>query len=504
MKALKSAAALLVALSLSATVCVAKEDSPPLPVPAPGVSPNTSPDQSQNASPGEQLVEPTPELRKTLCRRVWQQVAEEYVDEGKLSQWDKSGTKCDADFASDEELDKAIYEMVESVGDRWTKYKSRPVIRAHQKMRSEGLVQAGALLRRHSDSRWHIDSLSWGSPAHASVLKEGDIILSVNGKPLSDRMSDIDVWDLLVGKPGEKIKVAAVMDGVVKEVELTLYSSSDDEVAIRILPDNVLYIRLPTFEKPAVVQNFLVKLRQVYFQKKGAITGVVFDLRNNPGGLFDLALRVSSTFIESGTIVRTTVHKGATETVTEHKTRAMPPFAKRLITEDHALDYIEWAQNTPMVVLINGSSASCSEITAGALQDNKRAFVIGSQSFGKSVGFTMNQLPNGGVLTVTSMKYLTPSGKDIDDKGITPDLVVVQPRVETTDLALKAAHAHIVEVAAQRSQQVQDGRDIANKSKDELGQSLDKSKLLPLLFVFGAVFGLIAFAVFLWWMKERH
>lgn len=474
MKAIRTTVTLLALLSLSG-LAVAQEAQAPNSVPA--------------SSPQEEFVEPTPELRAKLCMQVWQQIANEYIDEGKLKDWDKVAAKCEVKLESDEQLDSVLTEIVGSVGDRWTKYQSRPIIRAHQQMKADGLVQAGVLTRRHADGAWHIDSLVWGSPAFASVLKEGDIIVSVNGKPLTDKMNDVDAWDRFVGKVGDTIKLVAKIDGKEQEVELTLFPTPEDKVSVGILPNDVLYIRLPTFEREDIVPDFVSKLRKAYFEKKGALTGVVFDLRNNSGGLFDMALLVSSVFIESGTITKATVHKGPAETVTDHNVRPMPPFAQRLIKEEHELDFLNWAHNTPMVVLINGSSASCSEITAGALQDNKRAYVIGTQSFGKSVGFSLNRLPNGAVVTVTSLKYLTPAGHDIVDKGITPDLVIAQPRHGSEDLALKAADEYIVKLASKRFQQVQDSRKIAGKSKTELEQT--KHTNLTILAVLLAFMGSI-------------
>ena len=488
MKALKTTVALLALLSLSGLAAVAQEGGAPNSVPA--------------SAPKEEFVEPTPELRAKLCIQVWHQIAEEYIDESKLKDWDKLATKCDGKIETDEQLDTVLTELVTSVGDRWTKYQSRPIIRAHQQMKADGLVQAGVLTRRHPDGVWHIDSLAWSSPAYLSVLKEGDIIVSVNGKPLTDKMNDVDVWDLFVGKEGDTVKVVAKIDGKEQEVAMTLFPTPEDTVTVGTLPKDILYIRLPTFEKEEIVRDFVSKLRKIYFEKKGALTGVVFDLRNNSGGLFDMALVVSSVFIESGTITKATVHKGPVETATDHNVRPMPPFAKRLIKEEHELDFLNWAHNTPMVVLINGSSASCSEITAGALQDNKRAYVIGTQSFGKSVGFSLNRLPNGAVLTVTSLKYLTPAGHDIVDKGITPDLVIAQPRHGSEDLALKAADDYIVKLAEKRFQQVQDTRKIAGKSKDELAQT-PNSNNLTVLAVLLAIMGTIVTLGVVFIMRRR-
>ncbi len=488
MKIYRTAALLLVLLAMSGPAAFAQEAG------APNSAPALKEVQSQDGSK-EEYVEPTPALRQALYQRVWAKIAEEYIDESKLKDWDKLAHKYDGKLDTDAQLDAALTELVDSVGDRWTKYQSAPIIRAHQAMKAAGQVQAGILTRRHHDGAWHIDSLAWGSPAHTSILKEGDVIVSVNGKRLTDKMNDVDVWDLYVGNLGDTIKVVALIDGKEQAVALTLYPTPEDEVTVRLLPEDVLYIRLPTFEKQTMVQDFIVKLRKAYFEKKGALTGIVFDLRNNSGGLFDYALLISAVFIESGTITKTTMHTGPTETVTNYNIRPLPPFAKRLITQEHELDYINWAHNTPMVVLINGSSASCSEITAGALQDNKRAYVIGTQSFGKSVGFTMDRLPNGAVLTVTSMKYLTPAGHDIVDKGITPDLVVVQPRQGSDDLALKAADEYVVKLAEKRSQQVQDGRKIAGQSAQQLDQSQATRNHLLLFVLLGGMATVVGLGV---------
>lgn len=457
MKIVHTLVALLVMLALSALAVSAQE----LPAGAPTAA----------GSPEIQTVKPTPAMREALYKQVWKQIAEQYIDETKLKDWDKRATKYDGKLNTDDELDAALTELVESVSDRWTKYMSPVSIATHKQMKEDGFLPSGLILRRHKDGAWHIDSLLFGSAAHQSVLREGDIIVAINGKRLTAKMTETEVFDLSLAQGGETVRVTAFFDGKEQQVELHLVPPAPDRVSVRMLPNEVLYIRLPTFENPQVVADFVRQLRKVYFEEKGSVTGVVFDLRNNSGGIFDLALEISSLFLESGTITKATVHKGANETVTEHNVRPMPAFAKRMITEPHALDFINWAYNTPLVVLINGSSASASEVTTGALQDNKRAYVIGTQSFGKSVGFSVNQLPNGGTVTITSLKYLTPAGHDILDKGITPDLVVEQPRGGTDDLALRAAHKHILELAAQRFQQMHDAQTIATKSHDELNQS---------------------------------
>lgn len=439
-------------------------------------------------------VEPTPAMREQLYKQIWQQIAAEYVDESKLQDWDARLNKYDGKLNSAEELDAALTDLVDSVGDRWTKYQSPTQMSEFRAMVKDGFVLSGLMLRKHADNAWHIDSLLYDSAAHKSVLREGDIVVSINGKKL-DNLSETEVLKLSAGHEGEVMNVVASWGGQLHEVQLTLFRPMKDLVQSAKLPDDVLYIRLPTYEKPEIIDDFMRQLKQQYYEAKGGLTGIVLDLRNNSGGLVDMALKTSSLFLEQGTIVKSTVHKGQLETVTEYRVKPLAPFAKKMITEPHMLDFFNWLQNAPMVILINRSTASSSEITSGALQDNGRAYVIGTRSFGKAVAFTIQDLPNGGRFSLTSLRYLTPIGHDVYDKGIQPDLVVEQPRDATKDAQLIAAHEYIVKLAAQRAKQVQDGKDIAAKPAGEL-KNLDsnpyKRPLVIAVFVIALI--LVAFS----------
>lgn len=465
----------------------------------PGLHPGAVP----NGQPQTVEVEPTPAMREALYKRIWGLIANQFLDETKLKDWDQRLHKYDGKLNTEEDLDAALKDLVGSVNDRWTQYKSGKEQYELAKKLQAGLVPAGLLLRKHADGKMRIDSLMYASAAYASTLREGDIILSINGKKL-DKLNDDQALALTMGEPGEKMTVVALYDGKEHEVVLDLFPPMKDRVSSGILPDEILYIRLPTFMDAKYIDQFADQLRKQYMEKKGAITGIVFDLRNNGGGLVDQALKVSSFFLQSGTITKTKTHNGQMETVTDNNVRPMPPFAKTMMTEPHMLEFIEWMQNTPMVVLINGSTASSSEITTGALQDNGRAFVIGTHSFGKSVAFMMEDLPNGGRFFMTTLKYLTPNGHDLIDKGIQPDLVVEQPRGGKEDLALKAAHDHIVKVATERSKQLQDAQEIVQKPASDL-KSIDNgdgSCRLPWK-VLGLI-GLIAFALVSAFFLAQH
>jgi C-terminal processing protease CtpA/Prc len=452
-------------------------------------------DGGANTAPQTVEIEPTPQIREGLYKQIWSLIANQYVDETKLTDWAARYNKYDGKLNSEADLDAALKDLVGSVGDRWTMYRGRKELREFQNLMKEGNVLSGIMPRKHADGAWRIDSLIYGSAAHKSGLKEGDILLSVNGKKL-DKLSDDQVLMTLIGKPGETMKIVAFWDGKEHEVEITLFPPLPDRVVVGELPNEILYIRLPTFEKTEVIDDFVNQLKRKYFEKKGALTGLVLDLRNNSGGLFDMALKTSSLFLESGTITKATMHNGQSETVTEHRVRPMPPFAKRMTTEPHMLEFLNWLFNTPMVILINGSTASSSEVTAGALQDNKRAYVIGTHSFGKAVAYTIQELPNGGRFFMTTLRYLTPAGHDVYDKGIQPDLVVDQPRLGTEDLALKAAHDYIVKLAAQRYNQVKEAVEIVGKPAGELKN--DRRLDSPPFIIFGIeLLGALIVAFFL-------
>jgi len=535
MKHQSTLCALLLCLALSAGSAVAQEavpqsngtqDSQGVPTPGsvptvqgipgpqgvptiPGVPPGRLPFVPVGPNPqgGEAKtveVEPTPALREALYKQVWQALASEYVDETKLTDWEQRFTKYDGKLNSDKELDAALKELVGAVGDRWTMYKSATDQFALREKLKGGLVPSGIMPHKDEDGKFRIGSLMYGSAAFTSILRERDVILKIDGKSL-ESLTDDQAFALTLGIPGTKMHVTAVIDGKEQDVELSLFPPLPDRVTVSKLPNDVLYIRLPTFEKPEIVEQFVEQLKRQYFNAKGNLRGLVFDLRNNGGGLFDMALKTSSLFLESGTITKATTHKGQSETVTEHNVRPMPNFAKKMVSEPHMLDFFNWLQNTPMVILINGSTASSSEVTTGALQDNGRAYVIGTHSFGKSVAFTVNDLPNGGRLFMTSLKYLTPAGHELFGKGIKPDLEIERPRGGSDDPALKAAHKYIVELADKRAQQVQDALDISKKPRTELdsvGAPRGFTLTLPERIVFGI--GLfVAFLTAIYFVKRK-
>ena len=329
----------------------------------------------------------------------------------------------------------------------------------------DGLLPAGMLLRPHADGNWHIDGMMFNSAAQKATLREGDIIRSINGQVLVGKTS-AEVSKLLMGKDGEKITVVAFHDNAESTVELAFARPGPNGVEVGMLPGNIAYVRLPTFIKEEIVGQFIEARGQLYLQNEGEVNGLIFDLRYNGGGLVTMALNVSGLFLENGTITRTTTRQDRMVNVNDYKVIGIPEYMEKAMPGPIA-QFQHWLQTVPLVVLTNGSTASASEITTGALQDNGRAYVIGTRTFGKAVGYTNTPMPNGGVIQVTNLSYLTPNGTYIADTGIVPNKTVEQPRgqpvMSDEDEQLKAGHEYLLEIVKTRAKQTADARELATK-----------------------------------------
>lgn len=243
------------------------------------------------------------------------------------------------------------------------------------------------------------------TPAQRAGVKSGDLIIRLDEKNVKGMSLD-DAVKLMRGKPGTPITLTVVREGEDKPRKFTI---TRDIIRVQSVRSKTLekgygYIRISAFQERtgADLRKAISNLKKENGRK---LKGVVLDLRNNPGGLLDAAVEVSDAFLESGVIVSIAGRDEANKVV--HSAKGM--------------DLVETA---PMVVLVNGGSASASEIVAGALQDHKRAIIMGEQSFGKGSVQTVVPLGNGSALKLTTARYYTPSGRSIQAKGITPDIVI--------------------------------------------------------------------------------
>jgi carboxyl-terminal processing protease len=250
------------------------------------------------------------------------------------------------------------------------------------------------------------------TPAAKAGMKPNDLILAIDDAPVTD-MTLEEAVDKLRGPIGTSVKLT-VRRATADPFFLTLTRADIrvDPVKSQIEDTNIAYIRITNFSERTSA-GVEAAYKELQHKSSGKLVGVVLDLRNNPGGLLDEAVSVSNDFLDKGDIVSI---KGRQS----HDNRRFDAQPNHDIT--HGL---------PMVVLINGGSASASEIVAGAMQDNHRAVILGTQSFGKgSVQTVLPVKESGGAIRLTTALYYTPSGRSIQGTGITPDVAVEPARIE--------------------------------------------------------------------------
>ena len=261
------------------------------------------------------------------------------------------------------------------------------------------------------------------TPAYKAGIKAGDIILKINNKATLDMSLDEDV-NLMRGKPGTKITLTIVRDGKPFKVTITraiIKIKSVKAKDIKGYPE-IKYIRISSFDKNVVnsLKKILPKL------KKEGKKGIIIDLRNNPGGLLNQAVGTLDLFIKKGILVS---QKGRVK-------------SENRVYYAH---YFGTYKNIPIVVLVNGGSASASEIVSGSLQDHKRAVIVGETTFGK--GSVQAILPIPGykdeALRLTIARYYLPSGRTIQARGVTPDIIVHPAKIQKEEEGINLKEANL-------------------------------------------------------------
>ncbi|MCY1287584.1 Carboxy-terminal processing protease CtpB [compost metagenome] len=248
------------------------------------------------------------------------------------------------------------------------------------------------------------------TPASKAGIQPGDLIIKLDGQPTKG-MSMMDAVDKMRGKPGQKIQLTIVREGGKPfDLELTRAVIKVKSVKQQILEANYGYLRITQFQVNTgeEVGKALAKLKKDNGGKK--LQGLVLDLRNNPGGVLQSAVEVADHFLTKGLIVYT---KGR---IANSELR-------------FSADPADASEGVPLVVLINGGSASAAEIVAGALQDHKRGVLMGTDSFGKGSVQTVLPLNNDRALKLTTALYYTPNGRSIQAQGIVPDIEVARAKI---------------------------------------------------------------------------
>ncbi|MBY6049156.1 S41 family peptidase [Vannielia litorea] len=249
------------------------------------------------------------------------------------------------------------------------------------------------------------------TPADEAGIEAGDFITHVDGESVLGLTLD-DAVELMRGPVGSEIIITVVREGVDEPFDVTIVRDTIKLTAVRTRTEgDSVVLRITTFNDQTF-PNLEEGLAKAVEEAGGmdAINGIVLDLRNNPGGLLTQAIKVSDAFLEKGEIVSTRGRQAADG-------------------DRYNATAGDLAEGKPIVLLINGGSASASEIVAGALQDHRRAIVVGTKSFGKGSVQTVMPLKGDGAMRLTTARYYTPSGRSIQALGVSPDIVVQQPTV---------------------------------------------------------------------------
>ncbi len=268
------------------------------------------------------------------------------------------------------------------------------------------------------------------TPAFRAGILHGDKIVAIDGQS-TENMSLQEAVKQMRGEPGTKVKIKIIRPKPqeIKELDLVRAVIRVESVkGTAILEDGIGYVRITQFSEPTgeALQKALDKLLAE------GMTALVLDLRNNPGGLLNSSVEVSQKFIRSGSLVVSTRGRPGVGGASEYLSRGKP----------HYLDF-------PMAVLVNGGSASAAEITAGALQDHRRAVIIGEKTFGKGSVQSVLPLEDGSAIRLTTAKYYTPSGRTIHEVGVEPDILVPMAPDEWRRVMLRRSREEIGDLDAE-------------------------------------------------------
>ncbi len=357
---------------------------------------------------------------KTLVDEVWQIIHSEFVDrEFNAVDWQKTRQELlQKNYANEEEAYRAIRKSLKGLGDPYTRFLEPKEFEELTSQTSGELSGVGIRLAiDEKTSKLTIVEPLPNSPAASAGLKSGDTIVRINDQPTAT-MNINQASEAIKGEVGTEVNLKIARKGqpafdvILERAQIELPSVSytlKDEGATK-----VGYIKLDEFSSHAAEQ--MQKAIKELSQQKAS--GFVLDLRGNPGGLLFSSVEIARMWMEKGAIVSTIDRKGGNQ---------------KFDADGKALT------DLPLVILVDGYSASASEILAGALKENQRATVVGSQTYGKGTVQSVHSLSNGSGLAVTIAKYYPPSGIDINYKGITPDIKVDLTREEQTNLSINPA-----------------------------------------------------------------
>lgn len=369
---------------------------------------------------------------------VWRLINTKYVDQTNNEQnWAKWRHKYDKMLQTDEDAYVAIDTMVASLNDPYTKFLN-PKEFQEETSSIKGSLKGIGIQIGMKDGKLMVIAPIEDTPAEKAGLLADDEILAINGKSTKGITVD-KAADQIRGEEGTQVTLLIKRKGVeepksytITRAEIEIKSVTQKVPTDMKIPDDICYIRLSSF----ISRNASKEVREIILNNPDK-KSFILDLRSNPGGLLSNAIYISDMFLNGGDIVATVDRDGYKET---------QKASNALLT------------TKPLVVLLNKGSASASEIFSGAMKDNKRAVLVGTQSFGKGLVQEINKLPNNSGINITIQKYLTPNGTDIHKKGITPDVVV-----ELTDEQIKNKDDAQLKKAIEIAHELQTGSYVVSK-----------------------------------------
>ncbi|MDO8262458.1 MAG: S41 family peptidase [Gallionella sp.] len=303
------------------------------------------------------------------------------------------------------------------------------------------------------------------TPAYHAGIKSGDLIIKLDDT-LIKGMSLNDAVKRMRGKPGSKIVLTILRKDELKPLTITLVRAviKVQSVKSKLLESGYGFVRITQFQEQTS-ENLATALESLVKQNEGSLKGLVLDLRNDPGGLLTGAVGVSAAFLARDALVVYT--EGRTDDAKMRLTASPENYLRGNSKDDYLKKLPESIKSVPLVVLVNAGSASASEIVAGALQDHKRAVIMGTQTFGKGSVQTILPLGNNTAIKLTTARYFTPGGRSIQAKGIVPDILVEDPATAGQDNTFRLREADL------------DKHLLNNKPSDEKPESAGKNKLSP-------------------------
>ena len=322
------------------------------------------------------------------------------------------------DIDLDEIIQGAIRGMLKVLDDPYTRYMDPQALKREQEDMFLGHFGGLGIIISIKDDQLTIISPIEDTPAYRAGIKAGDKIVKINGKSTEGMALD-EAVNILRGEKGTEVTLGIKRENIEELLEITIIRDIIEVKAVKKevmgRDNNIGYIRITTFNI-----NTDPELKEILneFKKDSDIQGIILDLRNNPGGLLDSAIEVSSKFIKEGPVVHIKDRDGIVATI-----------------ESRGNKYPEW----PLFVLVNEGSASASEIVAGAIQDYKRGKLLGERTFGKGVVQQVFNLQDGSGIAITTSEYHTPSERSINHIGIEPDILVEPVEDSEQDMQLNKA-----------------------------------------------------------------